>query len=89
MDEDLILIEDQGFEKFLGIQRELNSGRVAEIQKYVETVDASFPTVVLLVPGLYKKAQATCLGIELPVGIKQFGSILTGVQTRQIAFFLR
>jgi len=48
MDEDLILIEDQGFEKFLGIQRELNSGRVAEIQKYVETVDASFPTAVLL-----------------------------------------
>ena len=48
MDEDLVLIEDQGFERFLGIQRELNPGRVAEIQKYVETQDASFPTAILL-----------------------------------------
>ena len=48
MDEDIVFVEDQGFEKFLGIQRELNPGRVAEIQKYVENVDASFPTAVLL-----------------------------------------
>ena len=47
-DEDLVLIEDQGFERFLGIQRELSTGRVAEIQKYVQNVDASFPTAVLL-----------------------------------------
>jgi len=48
MDEEFVLIEDQGFERFLGIQRELSKARVSEIQQYVETQDASFPTAVLL-----------------------------------------
>ena len=48
MDEDAIQYSDQGFEEFLGIQRELSRNRVSEIKKYVHTVDATFPTAVLL-----------------------------------------
>ena len=33
-----------GFETYLGIQRPLNRGRVKELQEYVWTVDATFPT---------------------------------------------
>ena len=47
-DEDVIRYEDQGFERFLGIQRELSKPRVKEIKQYVETVDATFPTAILL-----------------------------------------
>ena len=51
--DDLVEEEDvrydlQGFEEFLGIQRELTPGRVAELKKYVQNVDATFPTAVLL-----------------------------------------
>ena len=48
LDEDTILIEDQDFEQFLGIQRQLSQGRVSELRKYVRNVDATFPTAVLL-----------------------------------------
>ena len=48
LDEDIVNLEDQGFEKFLGIQRELNQTRVSEIRQYVSNVDATFPTAVLL-----------------------------------------
>ena len=48
LDEDAIRYEDQGFEEFLGIQRELNPSRLADIKKYVQTVDATFPTAILL-----------------------------------------
>ncbi len=47
-DQELFPIEDQSFEQFLGIQRQLNKSRVAEIQQYVSNVDATFPTSVLL-----------------------------------------
>lgn len=48
LDEDVVLIEDQDFEEFLGIQRELSPGRVSELRQYVQNVDATFPTAVLL-----------------------------------------
>ncbi len=48
IDEDAVLVEDQHFEQFLGIQRALSPGRVAEITQYVGNVDATFPTAVLL-----------------------------------------
>ena len=48
LDEDAVLVEDQHFEQFLGIQRQLSPGRVAEITQYVGNVDATFPTAVLL-----------------------------------------
>lgn len=40
--------KERPVEKYLGIQRPLNSGRVADIQKYVQTKDAAFPTSVIL-----------------------------------------
>lgn len=40
--------EGRDIEKYIGTQRDLNEGRVAEIKQYVTTVDACFPTSVIL-----------------------------------------
>ena len=37
-----------GYVDFLGIQRELNGKRIKEIQKYVQSVDACFPTSIVI-----------------------------------------
>jgi DGQHR domain-containing protein len=42
------LLKDRDFETYLGIQRPLNPKRVKEIAQYVETIDACFPTSVIL-----------------------------------------
>lgn len=43
-----VLHEERDFEQFLGIQRPLEPKRVVDLQKYVNFVDASFPTSVIL-----------------------------------------
>lgn len=40
--------EGRDIEKYIGTQRDLSEGRVAEIKKYVTMVDACFPTSVIL-----------------------------------------
>lgn len=40
--------EDRPFEQYLGIQRPLSPSRVKEIGQYVNTVDACFPTAIIL-----------------------------------------
>ncbi len=45
---DIRRIEDRVVEKFTGIQRPLKKDRVAEIKKYVDNIDACFPTSVIL-----------------------------------------
>jgi DGQHR domain-containing protein len=40
--------EDRQFEQYLGIQRPLSPSRVKEIGQYVNTVDACFPTAIIL-----------------------------------------
>jgi len=40
--------DGRDIEKYIGIQRDLSAGRVAEISKYVTTVDACFPTSIIL-----------------------------------------
>lgn len=42
------MLKDRDVETYLGIQRPLNQGRVDELQSYVRTVDACFPTAVIL-----------------------------------------
>ena len=42
------LMKERDFETYLGIQRPLNPKRVKEIQQYVRTKDACFPTSVIL-----------------------------------------
>lgn len=42
------MFRERGFETYLGIQRPLNPKRVKEIEQYVMTVDACFPTAVVL-----------------------------------------
>lgn len=39
---------EREFETYLGIQRPLNEKRVEEIEQYVETIDACFPTSIIL-----------------------------------------
>ncbi|MBI5590891.1 MAG: DGQHR domain-containing protein [Deltaproteobacteria bacterium] len=39
---------ERGFETYLGIQRPLNRNRVKELQHYVQSADACFPTAVIL-----------------------------------------
>lgn len=42
------MLKERDIETYLGIQRPLNEGRVSELQTYVRTVDACFPTAVIL-----------------------------------------
>lgn len=47
------ILKEREFETYLGIQRPLNPKRVQEIEQYVSTLDACFPTAVILsVPGV-------------------------------------
>ena len=53
---DVRRIEKREVEEYLGIERPLSQGRVAELREYVKTVDATFPTsVILAIPS--EKAQ--------------------------------
>ncbi len=45
---DVRRIEDRDLEKYLGIQRPLSLSRVKELNTYVNLVDASFPTSIIL-----------------------------------------
>jgi len=40
--------ENREVEKYLGIQRPLSAGRIAELKQYVENIDATFPTSIIL-----------------------------------------
>lgn len=42
------MLKDRDIETYLGIQRPLNQARVTELESYVKTVDACFPTAVIL-----------------------------------------
>ncbi|MDD3937979.1 DGQHR domain-containing protein [Rhodoferax sp.] len=42
------MLKEREVEEYLGIQRPLNKKRVEELGQYVNTVDASFPTAVIL-----------------------------------------
>lgn len=44
---DVRRIDERDVERYLGIQRPLVRSRVTELQKYVNTVDAAFPTSIL------------------------------------------
>src|SRR3990172_11980030 len=40
--------EVRDIEQYIGTQRDLSEGRVAEIKQYVTTVDACFPTSIII-----------------------------------------
>ena len=52
---DVRRIEDRDIEKVIGIQRPLDPERVEEIRQYVKTVDASFPTSIILAILIFPK----------------------------------
>lgn len=43
-----VLQEDRDFERYLGIQRPLDDRRVAQLSQYVNLVDASFPSSIIV-----------------------------------------
>lgn len=45
---DVRRVEGRDIERYIGTQRDLSEGRVAEIKQYVTTVDACFPTSIIL-----------------------------------------
>ncbi len=45
---DVRRLEERDVEKYLGIQRPLNKKRVKDIKNYIEGVDATFPTSIIL-----------------------------------------
>ncbi len=45
---DVRRIEARGVEKYLGIERPLSPTRVKELKQYVRTIDATFPTSIIL-----------------------------------------
>lgn len=45
---DVRTLQERDIERYLGIQRTLSAARVTEIGNYVNTVDATFPTAVIL-----------------------------------------
>lgn len=58
--------EERDVERYLGIQRPMNEKRVEQLARYVKTLDASFPTsVVLAVPAVCATELADGSGLEL------------------------
>ena len=45
---DVRRISEHDLESYLGIQRELSPSRINELQRYVNNIDATFPTGVIL-----------------------------------------
>lgn len=53
---DVRRIEQRDIERIVGIQRPLSYSRVNEIKEYVHTIDASFPTsIILSIPSKYSE----------------------------------
>ncbi|NSX84332.1 DGQHR domain-containing protein [Agrobacterium tumefaciens] len=67
---DIRRITSREMERMSGIQRGLNTGRVAEIKNYIETSDASFPNAFILnLNSAYLKARP--LSIDVGCGDEQ------------------
>ena len=45
---DVLRIEKRDVERYLGVERPLSRRRVADLSKYVNTLDATFPTSIIL-----------------------------------------
>ncbi|HEX4638685.1 MAG TPA: DGQHR domain-containing protein [Chthoniobacterales bacterium] len=61
--------EGREIEKYIGTQRDLSLGRVADIKKYVTTVDACFPTsVILSIPSSEAKLDDSKTVLEITRG---------------------
>lgn len=78
---------EREMDTYLGIQREVNKKRVSEIGKYVNTVDACFPTsVILAVPAscaTYDEATRTLtltnnLETDPPIRVHEIARVLDG-----------
>lgn len=54
------IVSDDGYDKYLGIQRELNNKRVNSISQYVKGEDACFPTSIVLA------VDEKCVKLEQP-----------------------
>jgi DGQHR domain-containing protein len=69
------IFSERQFESYLGIQRPLNLSRVAEIQQYVTTVDATFPTAIIVA------VSEQCAEVKFSEKKDGFGSAAEGIMT--------
>lgn len=78
---------ERGFESYLGIQRPLNPKRVREIADYVNTIDATFPTAVILsVPAQCAQYDETLKTLTLSAfDADDIDSLLDSVKYSEIA----
>lgn len=76
-----ILKEEREIESYLGIQRPLNQKRVAEISDYVTTIDACFPTAVILA------VEAQCVEYNQAKAIMTLSNYLTPLEGEKIIHF--
>lgn len=77
---------ERGFESYLGIQRPLSSKRVKEISEYSNTVDATFPTAVILsIPAQCAEYDESSKVLTLSSFEAEEGSLLDSVRFSEIA----
>lgn len=77
---------ERGFESYLGIQRPLSPKRVKEIAEYTNTLDASFPTAVILsVPARCAEYSAEKKELVLSSYASENEELQDGVKFKEIA----
>ena len=71
---------EREFETYLGIQRPLKNKRIVELNEYVQTIDACFPTAVILsVPGVcaeFNESEAIMTLSNHLSGVGDYGPVL-------------
>lgn len=75
---DVRRIQRREFEEYLGIERPLSPGRVAELTEYVKTVDATFPTNVILAISSEKAEYDEDRGLMTIVNEEDVAKIIDG-----------
>lgn len=75
------ILREREFESYLGIQRPLNEKRVKEIQQYVQTLDACFPTAVIL------SVNANCAQYDAEKGLLTLGNYQDSEDPERSIFF--
>lgn len=78
-----VLMEERDIERYLGIQRPLNKNRVKEISSYVRTMDACFPTgVIIAIP-------EKCISLDEDSGTMTISNFIEGTDEEDNIIYKR
>jgi DGQHR domain-containing protein len=78
-----VLMEERDIERYLGIQRPLNKDRVREINSYVRTLDACFPTgVIIAIP-------EKCISLDEDQGIMTISNFIDAIDENENIIYKR